>query len=114
MKSERIYTDYILDMIDASKKVGKFIEGLSFEEFSLDDKSQYAVIRGLEIIGEASKKLPQSLKDRYPQVPWRSIAGMRDKVIHDYIGVEPVVVWKTVTEDIPPLIEQLQEIIQDV
>jgi uncharacterized protein with HEPN domain len=61
------------------------------------------VIRALEIIGEATKQVPQSVKDSYPEVPWRQMAGMRDKLIHDYFGVNLVVVWKTVIEDLPNL-----------
>src|SRR6266545_7299469 len=100
MKSERIYSNYLLDMLDACSKAANFIKGMSFEEFAGDEKTQFAVIRALEIIGEASKKIPQAFKDRTPEIPWRAIAGMRDKMIHDYIGINQAVVWKTVIEDL--------------
>jgi len=109
MKSERVFRDYLQDMLDACLKASSFISDMSFEEFASDEKTQFAVIRALEIIGEASKKLPQAFKDQTPEIPWRAIAGMRDKMIHDYMGVNQAVVWKTVNEDLPPLVEQLRK-----
>ncbi len=109
MKSERIYSDYLQDMFDACLKAIKFISDKSFEEFSRDEKTQFAVIRALEILGEASKKIPQTFKDQNPEIPWRAISGMRDKMIHDYMGINQAVVWKTVKDDLPPLIENLRK-----
>ena len=76
---------------------------MTYEQFAGDAKTVFAVVRALEIIGEATKKLPQSVRDRYPKVPWREMAGIRDKLIHDYFGVNLAVVWKTVIEDLPGL-----------
>ena len=70
----------------------------------------YAVIRAIEIMGEASKKIPKSVQKNYPSIPWREIAGMRDNLIHEYFGVDVKVVWKTALEDIPPLEVRLKEI----
>lgn len=82
--------------------------GMTFEQFSQDDKTAYAVVRALEIIGEATKKIPDAVRDQYPQIPWREMAGMRDKLIHDYFGVNLGVVWKTVQEDLPLLQKAMQ------
>ncbi len=112
MKSRPIYSDSLQDMLDACLKATSFTKGMSFEEFVKDEKTQYAVIRALEIIGEASKKVPQTFKERNPEIPWRSISGMRDKMIHDYMGINQVVVWKTVIEDLPLLIDQLSKTIK--
>lgn len=92
----REVVDYLQDIHDAIKKAEQFTEGWDFERFTADDKTVFAVIRALEIIGEAAKKVPKSVRNRSPQVPWREITGIRDKLIHDYFGVNIEVVWKTV------------------
>jgi uncharacterized protein with HEPN domain len=90
-------------------KVGRFVEGINFEQFPADDKTSFAVVRALEIIGEATKHIPASARRRHPRVTWTSMAGMRDKLIHGYFGVDLEIVWKTATRFIPelrPLIAQ--------
>jgi len=108
MKATRDFQDYLQDMLDAADKVALFVRGLTLEKFLADEKSQFAVIRGLEIIGEAAKKIPASFKAKCPQVPWREIAGMRDKLVHDYFGVNAQVVWRTALEDVPRIAESLR------
>jgi uncharacterized protein with HEPN domain len=76
---------------------------MTFDAFVQDVKTQFAVIRALEIVGEATKRLPESIRIREPSIPWRAMAGMRDKLTHQYFGVNLEVVWKTATEDIPSL-----------
>ena len=112
MKS-REFIDYLRDIIDAVEKIEKFTEGMDSERFYADDKTAYAVIRALEIIGEATKKVPQNIKERYPQVAWREMAGIRDKLIHDYFGVNLEVIWKTVQEDLPTLKPRILQILQE-
>ena len=103
MKSKREILDYLQDIEEALEKIEEFTRGLDFEGFSRDDKTTYAVIRALEIIGEAAKKIPNSIRSRYPKVPWQDMAGMRDKLIHGYFGVDFEVIWKTLQTDLPPL-----------
>jgi uncharacterized protein with HEPN domain len=110
MKDSRDYRDYVADMLESAAKVMEFTEGLTLEAFLKDDKTQYAVVRGLEVIGEAAKKLPASLKAQHPGVPWRQITGMRDKLVHDYFGVNAEVVWKTAADDLPIIIASLEGI----
>ena len=102
--------DFIEDIIDAMTKATKFVEGVSYEEFTKDDKTIFAVIRAIEIIGEAVKNIPDDTKKGYPEIPWKRMAGMRDKVIHGYFGVDIKVVWDTIKEEIPevkPLFEKM-------
>lgn len=110
MTPERDYRDYIRDIIDSSEKAMQFVEGMTFESFSIDAKSVFAVIRALEIIGEAAKHIPQTVRERYSDAPWREMAGLRDKLIHRYFGVNLVVVWKTVVEDVPGFLPVIRRI----
>ncbi len=89
----RDYRIYLQDIAAAMASIEKFIEGMNFEAFQADDKTASAVMRKLEIIGEATKQVPQEVRDKYPQVPWREMAGMRDKLIHFYFGVDYSLVW---------------------
>jgi len=103
MSADRSYGDYLVDILEAIGKVAQFIQGMTFEAFAQDDKTVFAVIRGLEIIGEATKRIPTSVRKLHADVPWREMAGMRDKLSHDYVGVNLMVVWKTASEDLPQL-----------
>lgn len=88
---KRVYTDHIQDILDSIQDIEDFIRGMTFDEFKKDRKTINAVVRSIEIIGEASKKIPKNLRDRCPEVPWKKMSGMRDKLIHAYFEL----IWKS-------------------
>jgi len=114
MRGGRSYLDYLEDILEAIEKAEQFISGMSFQEFTEDDKTVYAVVRALEIVGEAAKKIPDDVRERHADLPWREMSGMRDKLIHDYFGVDEEVVWKTVQEDLQSVRGQIERMISEM
>ena len=111
---KREILDYIEDIISAMDKAMDFVKNMSYEEFTRDDKTVYAVVRAIEIIGEAVKNIPGNVRKNYPEIPWKDMAGMRNKVIHEYFGVKLNIVWRTVKEEIPPLKPLFEKILKEL
>jgi len=106
----RNYQIYLKDILSAINSIESFVEGMSLEDLKNDDKTSSAVIRKLEIIGEATKNIPKDIQNKTPQIPWKEMAGMRDKLIHFYFGVDHNLVWNTIKKRIPkikPFIENI-------
>ena len=98
---KRTHEDCLNEIIEAISLIKEFTANMEFEDFESDKKTQFAVIRALEIIGEATKAIPEEFKEEHPEVPWKEMARIRDKLIHAYFGVDLRVVWRTLNEDIP-------------
>lgn len=103
---------YLKHILDAIKDAKRFTEGVTKEEFLENKEKQYAVLRALEIIGEATKSLSKEIKREHPEIQWKDITGMRDKLIHEYFGVKLDLVWATVKQNLPELEKQLYEILR--
>jgi uncharacterized protein with HEPN domain len=108
----RIYIDYLRDMLENANRARQFAEGMNFEIFSKDEKTIYAVIRAVEVIGEATRNIPDEIRTKYPEIPWRDASNMRNKLVHRYFGINLEVIWQTLNEDLPMLADTLQEIIR--
>ena len=111
---KRTYRDYILDILTSIQEIEEFVEGMDFEEFVKDRKTINAVIRGLEVMGEAVKKIPLEIREKYQEIPWKYIAAMRDKLIHEYHGVDLEIVWEVVEKEIPSLKPKFEKILEEL
>jgi uncharacterized protein with HEPN domain len=109
MRRKRIYTDHLRDIAHYAAKAEQFVAGLDFEQFVANEEKGLAVLHALQIIGEAAARLPSSIKQRYPEVPWADIVGMRNLIVHGYYLMDMEVVWKTVHQDLPPLRDAMAE-----
>ena len=107
------FLDYVEDILDAMDKAETAITGVEYSRFAADFMINFVVIRALEIIGEATKRLPSSLRDQYPEVPWKDMAGMRDRIIHGYDNVDLRIVWDVVTKEIPQVKAHIRQILKD-
>ncbi|MDD2922536.1 MAG: DUF86 domain-containing protein [Anaerolineales bacterium] len=110
--TSRVYIDYLRDMLENANRALLFIEDMDYESFSKDEKTVYAVIRAVEIIGEATRNIPEEIRAKYPEIPWRDAADMRNKLVHRYFGINLEVIWQTLNDDLPMLAATLQEIIR--
>jgi uncharacterized protein with HEPN domain len=110
--SKRMDVDFLRDIREAARRIKMYVGAMTYDRFLADIKTQDAVIRNLEIIGEATKSLSTGLCKKYPDVPWKGMAGVRDRLIHHYFGVNLDIVWDIVTIELPPLESQIESILQ--
>ena len=107
-KDDIVFLEHILDR---ANKIIQFTQGMTENDFLDDEKTQSAVIRELEVIGEATKRISENYKNSNTEIPWKLMSGMRDVLIHDYEGVDPYTVWDTIQQNIPILIEQIKKLL---
>ena len=112
--SEREVRAFLHDMFEATRRILAYTEGLDYTSFRQDFKTQDAVLRNLEILGEAAKQIPAEMLTQYPNLPWREMAGTRDRLIHHYFGVNLDVVWGIVEMELPNVVIELENVLKDL
>ena len=110
--SKRGDREFLLDIREAAERITGYIAGMCYENFLADFRTQDAVVRNLEIIGEAIKNISKGLKKERNEIEWKEIAGMRDRVIHHYFGIKWDIVWSVIKDKIPQLKEKIEEILK--
>jgi uncharacterized protein with HEPN domain len=113
MEDERLYQDYLQDMLEAMTKAREFLGEMSLQEFKHDERTAFAVIRALEMLGEAARHIPDEIRLNNPDVPWGDMTGMRNVLIHDYLEVDLETVWLTVRNDLPDAEKEIRHMIEE-
>lgn len=108
--SKRTPKLYLEDILMSIKNIEEYTQGMTFELFAKDKKTIDAVVRNLEIIGEAARNIPKQSQEQYPHMPWEKMVSMRNKVLHEYFGVDIEILWRTIQENIPELKEQIESL----
>jgi uncharacterized protein with HEPN domain len=109
--TSRPLSEFLQDILESIADIEAFTVGVDFEEFQGNREKVLAVVKSIEILGEAVKKIPDDIRSQYPEIPWRAISGMRDVLVHEYWGVDINVIWATVQEGLPPLKAVIVEIV---
>lgn len=99
------------DMLESMARIRRYVAGMDFDAFLEDERTCDAVVRNVEIIGEASKQVPEDFKAAHPELPWQQMAGMRNRIVHDYTGVDLAIVWEVVQKALPKLQGQLEALL---
>ena len=108
----RDYRDYLQDILNAINDLESFVDDITYEQFIEDRKTLNAVVRSIEVIGEASKNIPKTFQAKYKELPWRQMAGMRDKLIHAYFGIDTETLWKAAKQNIPALKKSIEKMLE--
>ena len=109
--SKRSYRLLLEDILESAQKINLYTAGLTFEEFKNDNKTIDAVVRNFEIIGEASNRLPDEIQRKYSNIEWKRIRGFRNRIVHDYFGIDYEIVWQIIQNQINSLIQYIEEIL---
>ena len=110
---QRNYLLYLTDIIESIEKIERYSEGLTFDKMVEDEKTRDAIIRNIEIIGEASKNVPDEIINKYPEIDWKEMSAMRNKLIHGYFSVSDTILWETIQHDLLPLKNGIIRIIKE-
>lgn len=110
--SKRSLQELCQDILEAGRRILDYTEGISYETFQDNTQIHDAVVRNLEVLGEAARRVPENDRARFPKIPWREMAGTRDRLIHDYFGVNLDIVWEIIQKDLTPLLDEINKILR--
>jgi uncharacterized protein with HEPN domain len=110
--AERDFRDFLNDMVTACRSIIRFAEGMTIDDYLADEKSRYAVMRGYEILGEAVRHIPESLKSAHPDIPWASMTAVRNRIVHGYFGIDDSILFVTIERDLKPLLPRLESLVR--
>ena len=102
---------YLLDILIATRKALRFVEGVDWPAFQQNEMLQYAVVRPLEIVGEAARGVSKEMRESHPEVPWEKLIGMRNRLVHEYFRVDVETVWRTIQDDLPQLVRCIEPLV---
>ena len=111
--NDRSYLMFLEDIIESIEKIDLYISELTYDAFIEDSKTVDAVVRNLEIIGEASKRIPDNLKENMKEVPWHRMAGLRNIIAHEYFGIELIIIWKIINDNLPEVKPSLEKLLKE-
>lgn len=111
---KRTYKMFIEDILEAMNKIERYIKDLDYEEFARNEMVVDAVIRNLEVIGEASKNVPESVRERYSEIPWKRMIGLRNIAIHEYFGIDLSIIWEIITKNIPETRSMIEKLLKNI
>ena len=109
--TKRLFIEFLQDILEAIADIESFTNGVDFQDFQANREKIFAVIKLLEIIGEAVKKIPEERRVNYPEISWKSVAGMKDVLVHEYWQIDEVIIWETIQKSLPPLAIAIQKIL---
>jgi uncharacterized protein with HEPN domain len=111
--NERTWRLFLEDLVESIEKIDKYIDGMDYDSFAGDEKTVDAVVRNLEIVGEASKNIPDSIKAEHSEIPWHRMSGLRNVLAHEYFGIDLNIIWKIIKENLPEVMPHLNKILNN-
>jgi uncharacterized protein with HEPN domain len=113
VKAPRDYRDFLQDILAACRSIIRFAEGMTLDAYLADEKTRYAVMRGYEIMGEAVRHVPDAIKSANPDIPWRTMAAVRNRITHGYFGIDDTILFTTIDAELKPLLPYLEALVRE-